>query len=426
MTAFAVGVVFTLVVCGWLWLRSRIHVRELEADLMKKLKVEEEFVQRSQRRAEMLHLLVDGIDDGLFIVSNELKVIFANRGAMHFFAPVSEPVGRTLLECVHDHRIVELVSAASSKGQRMREEFLVATRGQANTIEDRVYSVEVLPLLASRPTEIDGALLMVLRDETDKHTLEKIRKDFVANASHELRTPLSIINGYLENLMEGDIVAPEEAKRAYAVMKKHGDRLASTVEDLLIISRMESGEPEAVRAEEFDFRACAQDVVHRLSPVIQAKEAKVTLDMAEGGEAVVSGDRYYWDQILFNLVSNALKENLAKGLEVMIRLQQTEGFSEIQVRDNGVGIPHADLPFVFKRFYRVARHHSQEIKGTGLGLSIVKRAVEAHRGTITLHSRPGIETVFTIRVPRRTGSLLPGGGTGPLAEEGVSVGDAAK
>lgn len=420
MTAFAIGVLFTLLVCGWLWLRSRIHVRELEADLMKKLKVEESFVQRNQRRAEMLHQLVDGIDDGLFIVSPELKVIFVNRGAMRFFQPVSEPVGRTLLECVRDHRIVELVATAADKGTRMKEEFLVAMSGQSKTIEDRVYSVEVLPLRATMPTEMDGALLMVLRDETDKHALEKIRKDFVANASHELRTPLSIINGYLENLVEGDIETPEEAKRAYMVMKKHGDRLASTVEDLLVISRMESGEHDAVRAEEFDFRACAQDVVHRLSPVIQSKDASVTLDMEEGS-AVISGDRYYWDQILFNLVSNALKENLAKGLEVVIRLRQEAESSEIQVRDNGVGIPHADLPFVFKRFYRVARHHSQEIKGTGLGLSIVKRAVEAHRGTITLHSRPGIETVFTIRIPRKGGDLLAADESKPSAAELVTA-----
>lgn len=406
MMEFAIGVLVTLLSCGWLWLKSRIQVRELESELMKKLKVEEGFLQRTQRRAEMLHLLVDGIDDGLFIVSQQLEVIFVNRGALTFFHPISEPVGRTLLECVRDHRIVELVAAAAEKGQRLKEEFLIAASGKANTIEDRVYSVEVLPLHANTSSGMDGSLLMVLRDETDKHALEKIRKDFVANASHELRTPLSIINGYLENLVEGDIANPDEAKRAYTVMKKHGDRLASTVEDLLIISRMESGEHDAVRAEEFDFRSCAQDVVHRLSPVIAGKEARVSLDMETGPGACVSGDRYYWDQILFNLVSNALKENLAKGLEVVIRLRQDDDYSEIQVRDNGVGIPHADLPFVFKRFYRVARHHSQEIKGTGLGLSIVKRAVEAHRGTITLHSRPGIETVFTIRVPRKGPIIL--------------------
>src|SRR4029079_5245968 len=127
-------------------------------------------------------------------------------------------------------------------------------------------------------------------------------------------------------------------------------------------------------------------------------EARVKVVKAPDADAMIHGDRYYWDQILFNLVSNALKENVAKGLEVTIDLSQEHDMSEVRVSDNGVGIPHGDLPFVFKRLYRVARHHSQEVKGTGLGLSIVKRAVEAHHGTITVNSRPGIETVFTIRV----------------------------
>jgi signal transduction histidine kinase len=184
-------------------------------------------------------------------------------------------------------------------------------------------------------------------------------------------------------------------------MRKHGDRLAQIIEDLLVISRMESGEANAVKKEAFDLAACAEDVVHRLAPLTAAKEARVKIVAPKDGDSSIYGDRFYWDQILFNLISNALKENFAKGLEVTVSLTQDAGISEIRVSDNGVGIPYGDLPFVFKRFYRVARHHGQEVKGTGLGLSIVKRAVEAHHGTIAVHSRPGIETVFTIRVPRQ-------------------------
>ncbi|MFZ4764204.1 MAG: ATP-binding protein [Roseimicrobium sp.] len=348
----------------------------------------------------MLHRIVDGIDDGLFIVGQDLRVAFVNRSAELFFPPVRDPVGRTLLECVRDHRIVELVSEAVEQGQRARQEFLVSSSSAGLTVEDHVFSVEAIPLNGDAPEGLEGALLVILRDETEKHTLEKIRKDFVANASHELRTPLSIINGYLENLTDGDISEPQEAKRAFNIMRKHGDRLARIIEDLLVISRMESGAPDAVKKECFDLKACAEDVIHRLTPMMTTKEARVTVLLDDGASPMIYGDRYYWDQILFNLVSNALKENPARGLEVIISLKQQADMSEIQVRDNGVGIPHADLPFVFKRFYRVRRHYGTEVKGTGLGLSIVKRAVEAHQGKITLHSKPGIETVFTIRVPR--------------------------
>ena len=246
----------------------------------------------------------------------------------------------------------------------------------------------------------EGALLVVVRDETEKYALEKIRKDFVANASHELRTPLSIIIGYLENLIGGDVIDSKDQQRAFLVMKKHGDRLAQIVEDLLVISRMESGSDAALKMEEFDVRDCAEDVIHRLSPIISEKAATVSVVAPKEARTIIRGDRYYWDQILFNLVQNALKENSTKGLNVEVGMMQNNGTLRIEVRDNGVGIPAADVPYVFKRFYRVPRSGSAGIKGTGLGLSIVKRAVEAHRGEITLRSTPGVETVFAIKVPR--------------------------
>lgn len=400
MELFITASLLLAVVFAGLWWGAQLRNWKMKRAHAIKDREELAYHERTRQRAEMLHRLVEGIEDGLFIISSRLTVLFVNRGAMKFFPPISSPVGRTLLECVRDHRIVEMVQGSVESGQRQRQEFLVSSRGEGSGVEDRIFSVEAVPLNGDAPGGMEGGVLVILRDETEKHTLERIRKDFVANASHELRTPLSIINGYLENLVEGDISEPDETKRAFGIMRKHGDRLAQIVEDLLIISRMESGEQEAVRVEEFDFKACALDVIHRLTPVITTKEAKVEMVLVDNCSPYIHGDRYYWDQILFNLVSNALKENLARGLQVTIQLKQEGDTSEIQVKDNGVGIPHADLPFVFKRFYRVARHHSKEIKGTGLGLSIVKRAVEAHQGTITVHSRPGIETLFTIRVPR--------------------------
>lgn len=400
MELFTVVGLLLAVVFAWLWWTSLLKIWKMKREALKKDAEEMAYHYRTQQRAEMLHRLVDGIEDGLFIISSSLTVLFVNRGAMRYFPPISGPVGRTLLECVRDHRIVEIVHGSVTSGQRARQELLISSRGEGSGMEDRIFSVEAVPLNGEAPGGMEGGVLVILRDETEKHTLERIRKDFVANASHELRTPLSIINGYLENLVDGDILGPEESGRAFTIMRKHGDRLAQIVEDLLVISRMESGEADAIRVEEFDFRACALDVIHRLTPVITSKEAGVHVVLVDDCSPIIQGDRYYWDQILFNLVGNALKENLARGLRVFIRLKQEGDTSEIQVGDDGVGIPHADLPFVFKRFFRVARHHSKEIKGTGLGLSIVKRAVEAHHGTITLHSRPGIETVFTIRIPR--------------------------
>ncbi len=383
-----------------LWWRSRTRLETFQSQTKRERLEESAFLQRTQRRLEMLHRLVDAIEDGLFIVRKDLTVLFVNKGAWRFFPTVQDPAGRPLLECVRDHRMVELVATSSRNGQRAMQEYLVTASGKAMSVEDRVYSVEAVPLPKNEPAGLDSAVLVILRDETEKHSLEKIRKDFVANASHELRTPLSIIIGYLENLVDGEIVGDAQMQRVFTVMKKHGDRLACIVEDLLVISRMESGQADTLRLEDFDFNVCATDVIHRLTPVIQNGQAQVAFVQQPGESSMVFGDRFYWDQILFNLVGNALKENQSSAVRVTVHLRQEADTSVIEVRDNGVGIPHADLPFVFKRFYRVARHHAKDIKGTGLGLSIVKRAVEAHHGTITVESKPGVETVFNIRVPR--------------------------
>lgn len=385
----------------YLWLSAREQALDLQRQLREQKGREDAFVRRTRHRAEMLHRLVEGINDGLFIVSPDLKVMFVNRGALQFFPPITEPVGRSLIECVQDHRIVELVENCVKSERRVLEDVQITSAHDDGTVDEQVFSVEVVPLKGDELNATDDALLVILRDETDKHTLEKIRRDFVANASHELRTPMSIINGYLENLLDGDIDDEAEVKRAFTIMKKHGDRLARIVEDLLVISRMESGQADALREEEFDFQACAQDVVQRLSPLIGLHDARVSVVIHEGASPVVRGDRFYWDQILFNLVSNALKENQSSGLQVVISLKQEPDISEIRVSDNGVGIPHADLPYIFKRFYRVTRQRAHDVKGTGLGLSIVKRAVEAHRGKITVQSISGQETVFVIRVPRK-------------------------
>lgn len=390
-----------IVVLMVLWRRDRRAARCERAEHEARLLTESDFLRRTLRRMDLLHRLADGLEDGLYILSADMRVLFVNLGAQQLFPPVNEPVGRKLAECIPYTRIVTLAEKALAEGQRQSGEIPVTHVPNGGPPEDRIYDVMVVPLQGEQAQAEEGDLLLILRDETEKHTLEKIRKDFVANASHELRTPLSIIIGYLENLIDLQIEDPQEMQRAFAVMKKHGDRLGQIVDDLLVISRMESGQDEALRIEEFDLRECAMEVVHRLSPVISAKGADAQVLVPAQYDARLRGDRFYWDQILFNLVQNALKENLARGLTVQIELKTIGRNMHIEVRDNGVGIPQADLPFVFKRFYRVMRSESsREIKGTGLGLSIVRRAVEAHKGTITLRSTPGVETVFTILVPR--------------------------
>jgi signal transduction histidine kinase len=226
---------------------------------------------------------------------------------------------------------------------------------------------------------------------------EQIRKDFVANASHELRTPLTLINGYVETLQSGVLKDQTSIQRCYEVMEKHGKRIVRIIEDMLTISRLESGN-SALNIETFTARSCVQDALDQLSPLLQERGASIELDLpADGGQ--MRGDRFYWDQVFTNLIENSLKENPNPGLIIKISGKWFTDHCLLSVSDNGIGIAAHDLPFVFKRFYRGHKHHSPQIKGTGLGLSIVRRAIEAHGGTIDLTSTPGVETTFSMRVP---------------------------
>jgi signal transduction histidine kinase len=154
----------------------------------------------------------------------------------------------------------------------------------------------------------------------------------------------------------------------------------------------------ALNIEPFTVRACVQDSLDHLSSMMEGRDVKIQIDFpADGGQ--IRGDRFYWDQVFTNLIENSLKENPNPGLIIKLSGQWFSDHCLLKVSDNGIGIAAHDLPFVFKRFYRGHKHHSPEVKGTGLGLSIVRRAVEAHGGTIDLTSTPGVETTFAMRIP---------------------------
>jgi two-component system phosphate regulon sensor histidine kinase PhoR len=247
---------------------------------------------------------------------------------------------------------------------------------------------------------------VVIRDVTAEYLADQVRRDFVANASHELRTPMSIINGYLENLLDDNVLEdPVTARKFLETMRKHGQRISSLVEDMLLISKMESGDALALNRETFSLLDCVQDVFDRLESMILKQSAQVKVEVTPSHMKLI-GDRFYWVQVIFNLVENALKQNPDSEVQVVVQAKRKKGKIIISVCDNGVGIPSADLPYVFKRFYRVQKHHNQsEIKGTGLGLSIVSRAVQAHGGEIEVTSIPGQETCFTMTLPDSDGKI---------------------
>ena len=375
-------------------------VRELGKEIDRHLDERTERIEQQTQQQRLIEAILDQFSDGFLIVRKDLRIAFANRVARKHFAQKRKITGMTVIQAFLDHRMAAVIEEALKKKETHREEIRLDERlEQDGETMERFVVIEAgrLPF----PMQGVDGVWVILRDESQRHHLEQIRRDFVANASHELRTPLSIITGYLENLTDGDVTDPEMMQRFLGIMNKHAIRLGRIVEDMLMISKLE-GSAELIRQEPFDLLESAADMVEHLHPVIADKNANVVIDMPE--DRSIIGDRYYWDQIFFNLIENALKQNDRKGLEIDVRLRPNGKADRLllEISDNGVGIPSADLPHVFKRFYRVEKHHSQEIKGTGLGLSIVKRAIEAHGGTISVQSQPGIHTTFAISIPKGT------------------------
>jgi two-component system phosphate regulon sensor histidine kinase PhoR len=344
--------------------------------------------------------LLNALNDPFLLLDAEGIIRYANSPAEQLFP------GRAILDQHLDKVFLDgklaapIRKAVISKKEIAKQVILSEQSGTGAHHEpagESVWFVDAGPIEADNPAT---PVRVIIRNTTAEHHAEQVRKDFVANASHELRTPLAIINGYLENLIEGNLLDDRDtALRFLKIMEKHGRRIARIVEDMLIISRLESGEVNTLRVKPFPVESCVQDVVERLESVIAGQGASVSIS-SDDPDLRLQGDRFYWTQILFNLVENALKQNPEIPLAVEIGWRETKDDLVIWVSDNGIGIPAADLPFIFRRFYRVEKHHSQaEIKGTGLGLSIVRRAVEAHNGNIEVTSTPGEITRFAISLP---------------------------
>ncbi|NQX00914.1 PAS domain-containing protein [bacterium] len=346
--------------------------------------------------------LLDALGVAFLLVDSNANILFANEAARALFG-ARELVNRPVRETFLDPRLADALLRCLATGEPVQSRVVLPQQtsplGDLETRGVNAWIIDAAQL--STPADGDSITRVIIRDVTAAHQTEQIRKDFVANASHELRTPLAIINGYLENLLDDDMIEePEMARRFLTIMRKHADRISRIVEDMLMISRLESGEANALKVEPFRFRSCIKDVLERLESVIRQQHAEVSVSMPDP-DLIVQGDRFYWTQVLFNLVENALKQNPYPGLRVVVGCEAAGETVRIWVADNGVGIPSADLPHIFRRFFRVEKHHSQqEIKGTGLGLSIVKRAIEAHGGNIGVTSVPGSETKFLITVPR--------------------------
>jgi two-component system phosphate regulon sensor histidine kinase PhoR len=332
--------------------------------------------------------ILSAMDDGVLAVDHRGTVILANPSLTRAL-DLRVPLGRHYLEAVRQREVGALIEDVLRDGERREVEVEILQLR-------RVFTIAAVPF----PGE-EGAppgVVLTFNDATERQRVERIRRDFVANASHELRTPLTSIRGFVEALEDGAIAEPDTARRFLGKIRIHADRMATLVEDLLELSRLESGEREPER-EKVRPAEVAGTVAASFAGLATRKD--ISLRHLDRAAPEVLTDPERLRRILENLVDNAVKYTPEGGRVEVTTSPGPDGAARIEVADNGPGIAAEHQARVFERFYRVDKARSRELGGTGLGLSIVRHLVESLGASVSVESEPGQGSRFCVTLPGR-------------------------
>ena len=352
-------------------------------------------MESSQRRQHQTSLdaqaqqkvLFDSMLEGLLLLDRSRKIHLANRAFKNLFGVKAELRGKTVVEALRLHELDELLRRAETEKQVLDYEIKLPD------LNERWLQVNAAAI-TNAGGEREGTIL-VFHDLTRLKQLERTREEFVANVSHELRTPLSLIKGYVETLLDGARDNPEVAERFLKIIERNANRLDLLIQDLLTISALESGRMK-VELQPVDLRGLAEKVLNFLHAKAENKNVQLVNELPE---FMANADANRLDQVLTNLVDNAVKYGRVEGMVTVGGRKTEDGKLEVFVRDDGPGIPAEALDRVFERFYRVDKARSRDQGGTGLGLSIVKHIVQAHGGEVRCESELGKGATFYFTVP---------------------------
>lgn len=347
----------------------------------------------SDARRTRLEAVIEAMEEAVLVVDAAERVLLANPRLRELASTAGEgppPGGRALLEVVRHAEVVDGLRTALRQGEVQVREVAMGPAG------DRRVRFHAGPFM--QPDGTRGAVA-VFHDVTELRRVETVRRDFLANASHELKTPLTSIRGYGERLAEASL--PESAAPAVDAIVSNAKRLQALVEDLLELSRIESGSVP-LRPERVDVVELAQGLLADLEP--RLREAALEVELLAEGDPHAWVDRRAVEQVLGNLLDNAIKYTPGGG-RVVVSVGPGSGQRlHLSVADTGIGIPRRDLPRLFERFYRVDPGRSRALGGTGLGLAIVRHLVQAVGGQLGVESEPGRGSRFSVELPRSDGA----------------------
>ncbi len=329
-----------------------------------------------RRRETELSAITDNMSEGLVIMDAQGVILTCSGSA------------RRMLDIPPEEKLPSILSLnRSERFRRIVRGALVGERG-----EERLTSGDTVYRIVASPVEQDGVpegVVLLILDDTEKERRETLRREFTSNVSHELKTPLTAISGYAELIMNG--LAGDRTAQFAETVHHEASRLLSLVNDILHLSRLDEGEL-ALDPAPIELSEIVSEVSARFSPI--AAERGISI-LCESTRAAIRGNRRILDEMLSNLVDNAVKYGKDGG-RVTVRLSREGDSVILAVEDDGIGIPLDQQERVFERFYRVDKSHSREIGGTGLGLSIVKHGAYYHRARLELESTPDVGTTVTV------------------------------
>ena len=334
----------------------------------------------SQRQREF-SALTDNMSEGFLLVDYKTNVLSANHSALRMLGG-GEAV--ELANLRRDDCLPQVLTTVEAALAGVRTETV-------QEIDGISWQIIANPVVSNG--QVAGAAVLLM-DVTEREQREKLRQEFSANVSHELKTPLTSITGFAELMKEG-MVTGEKVKEFAGDIYREARRLIDLVNDIIRLSRLDENS-KLFEPEQVDLYDLCDEIIANLKSV--ADRQNVTFRLS-GEHAVISGVWQILNEMVYNLCDNAIKYNRPGG-SVEVSVHREGGNVRLRVSDTGIGIPYADQPRVFERFYRVDKSHSKEVGGTGLGLSIVKHGAQYHNARLELESEPGKGTVITVTFPK--------------------------
>jgi len=333
----------------------------------------------------ILETMAREMQTGVVVFDKSGCALYANPFFLKSFPPVDGVVeGKSVSECIKSERLLRSVEAFLKKRGGASEDIEISDGA-------RHFSVHIVPI----KDKADFSLILFLQDITEEKRVETIKRDFVANVSHELRTPLASIKGYSETLLEGGMDDRKTLAEFLRVIDRHATRMSRLIDDLLILSRLESHQMTIV-ASPIDLGELVTSSVSGFQKQARDKGITLSASVPEGLPKAL-GDRDRLEQVMVNLLDNAIKYTPSGG-KVRVGVCQDDGSVRVDVADTGIGIPEADKSRIFERFYRVDKARSRELGGTGLGLAIVKHIIQGHNGRLQVESAHGKGSVFSFSI----------------------------